>query len=108
MYRPLKRLLKQQTWLDSLGDPLQKFVSSQFTNVGETGKEIKDLLNGTWLGHPLHPVITDVPIGAWICTFVFDTVASATGDEGMDRAANVTLATGLATALGAAATGWTD
>jgi nitrite reductase/ring-hydroxylating ferredoxin subunit/uncharacterized membrane protein len=108
MYRPLKQLLKQQSWLDGVGDPLQTYVNSLFSNAGETGKDVKDLLNGTWLGHPLHPVITDVPVGAWVCTFIFDTLATASGDEAMQRAADVTLATGLVTALGAAATGFTD
>jgi uncharacterized membrane protein len=32
------------------------------------------LLNGTWFGHPLHPVITDVPITAWMLTALFDII----------------------------------
>jgi nitrite reductase/ring-hydroxylating ferredoxin subunit/uncharacterized membrane protein len=106
MYRPLKQLIQQQMWLDSLEEPLQKFVSSLFS--GEGGKNLKDLLNGTWLGHPLHPVITDVPVGAWVCTALLDTLASASDDEALERAADITLATGLAAAVGAAVTGWTD
>jgi hypothetical protein len=31
--------------------------------VVKTGQKIKNFLHGTWLGHPLHPVITDVPVG---------------------------------------------
>src|SRR5579863_326975 len=34
----------------------------------------KSLLNGTWLGHPLHPLITDVPVAAWVLTAVFDVI----------------------------------
>jgi len=108
VYRPLKQLLQQQTWLDTLGEPLQNFVTSLFSSAGENGKTVKDVLNGTWLGHPLHPVITDVPVGAWVCTALLDTVASARGDEGLQRAADITLATGLTAAGGAAVTGWTD
>ena len=26
----------------------------------------KDLLHGTWLGHPVHPVLVQVPVGSWI------------------------------------------
>ena len=29
----------------------------------------KDLLSGTWLGHPLHPLLTDLPIGFWTSAF---------------------------------------
>jgi hypothetical protein len=31
---------------------------------------MKDILIGTWFGHALHPVLTDLPIGAWNCTMV--------------------------------------
>src|SRR5206468_709929 len=98
---------QQQTWLDSVGEPLQSFIKSLFSG-GEGAKSIQDLLNGTWLGHPLHPVITDVPVGAWVCTALLDTMGSVSGDEGLERAADVTLATGLAAGVGAAITGWTD
>jgi len=29
-------------------------------------------LNGTWLGEPLHVVLTDVPVGAWTVAMAFD------------------------------------
>lgn len=29
-------------------------------------------LRGSWLGHPLHPLMVTVPIGAWVCSAVFD------------------------------------
>lgn len=108
MFRPLKQIIQQQTWLEELGGPLQTYINGLFTDAGERGKDVKDLLNGTWLGHPLHPVLTDVPVGAWVCTALFDTLATVSDDPGFERAADVTLATGLAAALGAAATGFTD
>ncbi len=108
MFAALQQFIDQQTWLDTIGDPLQKYLASLFTNRGETGKQVKNVLNGTWLGHPLHPVLTDVPVGAWVSTALLDTVASLTEDESMARAADITLAVGLAAAAGAAVTGFTD
>ena len=35
---------------------------------------LKDLLHGTWLGHPLHPVLVQVPVGAFISAAVLDLV----------------------------------
>ncbi|UJW30449.1 DUF2231 domain-containing protein [Saccharothrix sp. AJ9571] len=29
-------------------------------------------LRGAWLGHPLHPLLVTVPIGAWVCSAIFD------------------------------------
>ncbi len=31
-----------------------------------------DLLRGAWLGHPLHPLVVTVPLGAWISSAVLD------------------------------------
>jgi nitrite reductase/ring-hydroxylating ferredoxin subunit/uncharacterized membrane protein len=65
-------------------------------------------MHGVWLGHPLHPVFTDLPLGAWTTGLVLDAVASMNRDSGMERAADVAIAVGLAGAAGAAVTGLTD
>ncbi|HEV7129452.1 MAG TPA: DUF2231 domain-containing protein [Ktedonobacterales bacterium] len=70
----------------------------------------KSLLNGTWLGHPLHPLLTDVPVAAWVLTGLFDIIwliAPAT-NAWAARAAEVTVLAGLVGAAGAIATGLTD
>jgi nitrite reductase/ring-hydroxylating ferredoxin subunit/uncharacterized membrane protein len=108
MFPALERFIGQQEWLDSMGDELQKTIGELFQNGGPTGKQVKNFLNGTWLGHPLHPVITDVPVGAWTVTLLLDTIASASGNDVLEPAADISLATGWAAALAAAATGFTD
>lgn len=108
MHPVIENFIASQKWIDSVGDPLQQFIGARFSNGGEAGKRIKNLLNGTWLGHPLHPVITDVPVGAWTCTILLDAVAAGSDNEAFESAADLTLATGLAAAAGAAVTGWTD
>ena len=49
----------------SLGRTLGKAVREAYAAVGPAGQSVKNLAHGVWLGHPLHPVLTDVPIGAW-------------------------------------------
>ena len=34
--------------------------------------KLASLLRGEWLGHPLHPVLTDLPIGFWTSAWVLD------------------------------------
>jgi nitrite reductase/ring-hydroxylating ferredoxin subunit/uncharacterized membrane protein len=63
---------------------------------------LRDLLHGVWLGHPLHPVLTDVPIGAWSAACLLDAV------PGTGPAASVLIATGCASAVPTALTGWAD
>lgn len=110
MFAPLERFLNSQKWLDTLGDPLQQYINSLFSKQGASGKTLKNVLNGTWLGHPLHPVLTDVPVGAWTCTFILDVLTSRTedGETGLRSAADITLSVGLLAGVGSALTGWTD
>lgn len=95
-----------EEWIAELGEPVQEAVRGLFQ--GEAGRKIKDALHGTWLGHPLHPVLTDIPVGAWTVAMVLDALESATDNEGVGTAADAAIAIGLAGALGAAVTGTTD
>ena len=74
--------------------------------AGPVGQQAKNALHGVWLGHPLHPVFTDVPIGAWTTALALD--AASNGDPAMRRAATFAMGVGLTGALGAAVTGLTD
>ena len=68
---------------------------------------LKDGLSGTWLGHTLHPLLTDVPIGAWTSSLILDAV----GGRESRRAADRLIAVGILAALPTAATGiagWGD
>ena len=79
-----------------------------YDSAGDAGRQIKNAVHGVWLGHPLHPVMTDVPLGAWTTALVFDTAESATGDRAFGRAADIAVGVGVAGAVGAAITGLTD
>ena len=97
-----------QPWLDSVGKPLSEAVRALFKNAGPAGQTAKNALHGVWLGHPLHPVLTDVPIGAWTTALALDAREVATGDAGYGRSADFALGVGLVAAVGAAVTGLND
>ena len=92
--------------IDEVAEPLSKAVRSAYQSAGPAGERAKDALHGVWLGHPLHPVLTDIPIGAWTAALALD--ASAKGDLSMRRAATFAMGVGLVGALGAAVTGLTE
>jgi nitrite reductase/ring-hydroxylating ferredoxin subunit/uncharacterized membrane protein len=92
--------------LESVAEPLSTAVRDAFESGGETGHQIKNALHGVWLGHPLHPVFTDLPLGAWTTALALD--ASANGNRDLRRAATFAMGVGLAGAAGAAVTGLTD
>ena len=74
-------------WLRPLEDRLQRAVSTAFRAAGEGGRMASNLLHGTWLGHPLHPVLTDVPVGAWSVALVLDIADHGRG-QGLARGAD--------------------
>src|SRR5258708_39727388 len=69
---------------------------------------MKDMLNETWLGHSLHPVLTDVLLGAWGGTLLLDLVWLSNEDESNARGSDLSLLLGLLGATGAAVSGVTE
>src|SRR3712207_4711259 len=59
----------------------------------------KDLLHGTWLGHPLHPVLAQVPVGSWVSAGLLDAIPP------LRPAATVLIGTGVAAAVPASLAG---
>jgi nitrite reductase/ring-hydroxylating ferredoxin subunit/uncharacterized membrane protein len=65
---------------------------------------VSTVLAGTWLGHPLHPVLTDVPIGCWTSALAVDLV----GPRAARPAAQFLVGAGVLSALPTALTGVAD
>src|SRR3954469_4732632 len=65
---------------------------------------VSSLLSGTWIGHPLHPVLTDLPIGSWTSAFVLDLL----GGPRSRPAAQSLVGLGVLTAVPTAVTGLAD
>ena len=93
-----------QDWVQETADAVQGPVRDAFKQLGPW----KDFLHGKWLGHALHPVLTDIPIGAWTTALAMDAVQMMTGSDGMAGASDLAIAIGLAGAAGSAITGLAD
>jgi nitrite reductase/ring-hydroxylating ferredoxin subunit/uncharacterized membrane protein len=100
------RLIRSQGWLDGFGDVVQRIVGGIYKVLGKPGRLLKSFLHGTWLGHALHPVITDIPVGAWTLALVADILA-LTGHLSQ-QVGDFCVFIGVLGAIGAAITGYTD
>lgn len=88
---------------------LQKLLDKILYGGGHpSAQKIRNFLNGTWLGEPLHVVLTDVPIGAWTVAMAFDALDLVWHRREFARAAETSIGIGLLGAAGAAVTGMTD
>jgi nitrite reductase/ring-hydroxylating ferredoxin subunit len=96
--RWLIRLMDAQTgWARPFGDWLHGLADAVFGRM----VPLRSFLNGTWLGHPLHAVLTDAPIGALFLVIVLDLLGQPSG-------ADVALVFGILAMLGAAVVGFAD
>lgn len=101
-------VIKKQEWLEPIAERLQPTIAAALGADGPVGPKIADILHGTWLGHPLHVVLTDVPIGSWTAAAVLDALEEMTGSRAIGRGADAVIAVGLVGAAGAAITGLAD
>jgi nitrite reductase/ring-hydroxylating ferredoxin subunit/uncharacterized membrane protein len=98
--RPLVDALEHMTALDSVAKPYGKFVRDLWGRG-----EIKDAISGTWLGHAVHPPLTDVVIGSFLSVSLLDLLG--TNGKSSERLLVVGLAAAVPTAL-TGANDWAD
>ncbi len=89
-------------------DGVAKSIARALTAFWNFARPLQSLMNGTWLGHAIHPILTDVVVGAWTITLLFDVVGFFVPSAGLGPAAEIALWLGVLTGLGAIATGATD
>src|SRR5919197_6417126 len=87
--------IEQLKVLDPVSEPLHKAVRTLVPQESQ----LKDLLSGTWLGHPLHPPLTDVVVGAWTSALLLDLF----GGRGAKAAADRLVGAGVVAAVPTAA-----
>lgn len=100
-----QRLEELVRWLER-GKPLDPVAGSLARAVQQVTSEptLKRLLSGAWLGHPVHPPLTDVPVGMFVGAAVLDVLPGGWSH----RSADVLIAAGLVSALPTAVTGLND
>jgi len=102
-------VLGRQSWLDRPSYRLEHTLGFALAACGGAGERIGNLLHGTWLGHPLHPLVVTLPSGAVATTVALDVAAALPGHRsGLRGASRVSLGVGIITSLVPAMTGLND
>ena len=103
----LARWVDRQKWLEPVEEGLDKALSTAFDRLGPRREAVEGFLHGEQLGHPLHVMLTDIPIGAWTTALVLDRVGAMSPDpRRWESAARAAIAIGLVGALGRRCPGW--
>jgi nitrite reductase/ring-hydroxylating ferredoxin subunit/uncharacterized membrane protein len=101
--------MENSAW-ERLADTLQSLVNTLVGAKGKGRHPIKTLLNGTWLGHPLHPLLTDAAVGGATLAAVLDVVwlAVPAARVWAPRGAEAAVIFAALGFIAAFFTGWTD
>lgn len=67
-------------------------------------RALRQLLHGVPFGHPIHPLMVQVPLGAWISAAVLDLI----GGTGNEKAAKTLIGVGIISAGSASVAGYVD
>jgi nitrite reductase/ring-hydroxylating ferredoxin subunit/uncharacterized membrane protein len=100
-----QRITDAMPFLDGVADRVQPKVQAV---IDRGGARLRNVVDGVWFGSPLHPALTDVPVGSWTAAITFDALNVATGSRALRNAADASLALGVAGGFAAAALGLSD
>jgi nitrite reductase/ring-hydroxylating ferredoxin subunit/uncharacterized membrane protein len=95
-------LLEQLASLDAV-DGLAKPLAKAARSI-KAPAQVNEALSGTWLGHPVHPLLIVVPMGSWVSAVLLDWL----GGKDAETAADLLVGVGLAGAVPTVATGYGD
>lgn len=96
--------------VERISDSLQNGIKVLIGSNRKPPRLFKSFLHGVWLRHPLHPLLSDVPIGSWLLTALFDIIwlINPGANAWAARAAEGTAIFGALAGLAAVATGLAD
>ena len=100
----LDRIQTLQTW----GKSVAQTIHNAVLNGGQGLRQVADVLHGTWLGHPLHPMLTDIVVGSWTLGALLDFVGASRKDRRMEPAADLLTTVGAVAAVPTAVSGLAD
>lgn len=102
--KAVEQTVEEQTWVDRVAGPVQNPIY----RLMESSGTLRTILDGTWLGHPLHAAVTDLPVGSWAAGFVLDMLDVLGINRNLRRGTDALHTIGLIGALSAAIPGLAD
>lgn len=106
--RAIEQLLRRLPGFADAATAVSRGIHGAVVSGGPPARRLADLLHGTWLGHPLHALLVEIPVGSWSAAALFDLIAIGNGRREAAWAADALIATGVIAAVPAAMAGAMD
>ncbi len=106
--RFVEKTLERVPALQEQGLKISRAVHQVVLGGGTPARKLADVLHGTWLGHPLHPILTAFVIGAWGPGAPSAVLPAVRGDDYAERVADTLATAGPAAAVPTVVTGLAD
>lgn len=104
----VERMLKSIPGFEQAAKSLAGAIHGAVLKGGGVTRSAADLLHGTWLGHPLHPLLVTIPVGSWGLAALFDAMAVVGGSDESARTADKLITIGVLSAVPTAMAGMAD
>jgi nitrite reductase/ring-hydroxylating ferredoxin subunit/uncharacterized membrane protein len=104
----LESNLKEIETFKSSAESVSRGIHSAVLKGGKPARQVADLLHGTWLGHPLHPALTDFVVGAFAFGSLFNLMGNGDRDNLTTRMARRLIKAGAISAVPTALSGMAD
>jgi nitrite reductase/ring-hydroxylating ferredoxin subunit/uncharacterized membrane protein len=106
--RKVDNWIERIPYLKQAGQKIARSIHEEILDAGRPVRDAVDLLHGTWLGHPLHPVLTDVVVGSLAMAALFDLASVLGGGRSAQKTADTLTTIGTASGIPTAVTGLAD
>jgi nitrite reductase/ring-hydroxylating ferredoxin subunit/uncharacterized membrane protein len=94
--------------LAGLWNGIAAATDAVYRALGSPGRLLQDFLNGSWLGHSVHPVLTDVVVGGTTMVIFLDILRVFFNVDGLEDATTWTLGLSVLAGVATIVTGLTD
>ena len=107
-HEKIKQTLDSIDGFQQSSQDMSALIHEKILEQGEDARKVADVIHGKQLGHPLHPVLTDITISSWVLGLAFDIAGYITRFRPLGQAGDYLTIIGTFTAIPTALAGILD
>ncbi len=105
---PFTDMLDRADVFQQLSHDLAQVLHNFVLNQGENFRNLTDIVHGKQIGHPLHPILTDITVTSWTLGLLFDILSFTTRIKMFEKTGDYLTGIGTMSAIPTALAGILD